>query len=101
MIAQRLIETARAAGVSIEVDGPDLIVEADRNLPDELIAELRAHKAEVIAFLLPRPAAVRIETGAPSRLVDHQSEALGKPVLRHAPVTLPTWLIALVSAVPC
>ena len=75
MIAERLIETAKAAGLSIEVDGPDLIVEADHSPPDELIAELRVHKAEVIAFLLPRPAA------APSRPEDHQSEALGEPVL--------------------
>ena len=55
MIAQRLIEDARAAGLSIEVDGGDLIVEADCELPAELLAELRQHKAEVIAFLRPPP----------------------------------------------
>ena len=53
MIAQRLIEDARAAGFSIEVDGGDLIVEADRNPPAELLIELREHKAELIAFLIP------------------------------------------------
>ena len=55
MIAQRLIEDARAAGLSMEVDGSDLIVEADRDPPAELLAELRQHKAEVIAFLRPPP----------------------------------------------
>jgi hypothetical protein len=53
MIAQRLIEDARAAGLSMEVDGSDLIVEADRDPPADLLAELRQHKAEVIAFLRP------------------------------------------------
>src|SRR5260370_10125625 len=51
MNAHRLIEDVRAAGFSIEVDGGDLIVEADRDPPSELVAELRAHKAELIAFL--------------------------------------------------
>jgi hypothetical protein len=54
MNAHRLIEDVRAAGISIEVDGGDLIVEADRDPPPELVAELRAHKAEVIAFLTNR-----------------------------------------------
>jgi hypothetical protein len=53
MIAQRLIEDARAAGLSMEVEGGDLIVEADRDPPPELLAELRQHKAELIAFLIP------------------------------------------------
>lgn len=68
MIAQRLIEDARAFGLSIEVDGADLIIEADRDPPDELITELRVHKAEVIAFLLPQPGI-------------HQTAAVGAPVL--------------------
>jgi hypothetical protein len=57
MIAQRLIEDARAAGLSMEVEGGDLIVEADCDPPPELLAELRQHKAEVIAFLVPPPPA--------------------------------------------
>jgi hypothetical protein len=54
MIAQRLIEDARAAGLSIEVDGGDLIVETDGDPPPSLLAELRQHKAEVIALLRPQ-----------------------------------------------
>jgi hypothetical protein len=57
MIAQRLIEDARAAGLSMEVDGGDLIVEADRDPPPELLAELREHKAELIELLKPTPPA--------------------------------------------
>jgi hypothetical protein len=56
MTAQRLIEDARAAGFSIEVDGGDLIVEADGDPPLDLIAALRENKAELIAFLKPPPA---------------------------------------------
>jgi hypothetical protein len=52
MIALRLIEEARAAGCSIEVEDGDLVVEADRDPPAELIASLRQHKAELIAALL-------------------------------------------------
>src|SRR5438270_12042360 len=53
MIAQRLIEDARAAGLSIEVEGADLIVEADCEMPPDLLASLRQHKAELIAALVP------------------------------------------------
>jgi hypothetical protein len=52
MIAHRLIN-ARAAGCSIEVEDGDLVVEADRDPPAELIASLRRYKAELIAALLP------------------------------------------------
>ena len=52
MIAQRLIEDARAAGLSIEVEGADLIVEADCEMPPDLLASLRQHKAELIAVLV-------------------------------------------------
>src|SRR5436190_20535195 len=55
MIAHRLIEDARAAGLSIEVEGGDLIVEADRDPPAELLAELRQHKAELISVLATPP----------------------------------------------
>jgi hypothetical protein len=53
MNAHRLIEDARAAGLSFEVVGEDLIVETDRDPPPELLAELRQHKAALIAFLAP------------------------------------------------
>lgn len=67
MIARRLIEDARAAGLSIEVDGADLIVEADGDPPADLLAQLREHKAELIAVLSgddPEERAAIIEEGA-------------------------------------
>jgi hypothetical protein len=51
MSAARLLETARAAGLHFEVEGADLIVEADYDPPPELITELRQHKQELIAAL--------------------------------------------------
>ena len=70
MIAQRLIEDARAAGLSMEVEDGDLIVEADCEMPLDLLASLRQHKAEVITALTPAPAddfedrAALVECGA-------------------------------------
>lgn len=52
MNTARLLETARAAGLSLEVAGGNLVVEADDDPPPELIDELRQHKAELIAVLL-------------------------------------------------
>ena len=54
MNAQLLIENARAAGLSFEIVGADLFVETTRDPPPELLAELRQHKAELIAFLTPQ-----------------------------------------------
>ena len=51
--AARLFETARAAGLSIEVDGADLVIETDRAIPPDLLDDLRQHKAELIAVLVP------------------------------------------------
>jgi hypothetical protein len=51
--AARLLETARAAGLPLLIDGENLILEADwgRELPTELIAELRERKAELMVVL--------------------------------------------------
>jgi hypothetical protein len=54
MNAAHLLKNARAAGLSLEIDGENLIVEADRDLPAELIAELREHKTELMAILSRR-----------------------------------------------
>jgi hypothetical protein len=53
MTAARLLETCRAAGLSLDIQGNDLFVEFDRDPPAGLIAELRQHKAELIAALAP------------------------------------------------
>jgi hypothetical protein len=54
MNATRLLERARAVGLSLEVEGDNLIVEADLDLDPELMTELRQHKAELMAILSPQ-----------------------------------------------
>jgi hypothetical protein len=67
MIALLLIEDARAAGCSIKVEDGDLVVEADRDPPAELIASLRPHKAELIAALtLSKATSTDFAAGSPT-----------------------------------
>ena len=54
MNATRLLERARAVGLSLEVEGDNPIVEADLDLDPELMTELRQHKAELMAILSPQ-----------------------------------------------
>jgi hypothetical protein len=84
--AARLLETARAAGLSLLIEGENLIVEADGDLPAELIAELREHKAELMVVLSggdpeltpeptetaisPQPRQQHVSRGDPVRLHD-------------------------------
>ncbi len=56
MIAAELIRTVEQAGGHLEPDGDGLVVEAPKPLPEPIMTELRAHKAEVIDFLT-RPVA--------------------------------------------
>src|SRR5262245_5196670 len=51
MSGRQLIEVATRAGLALTVNGPDLLVEADSDIPEALLAELRSHKPEVIAAL--------------------------------------------------
>ncbi len=56
MLAADLIRTVERAGGHLEPDGDGLVVEAPEPLPEPIMTELRAHKAEVIDFLT-RPVA--------------------------------------------
>jgi hypothetical protein len=51
MTAQQAIHTAARAGVSIAVDGTDLVLEAATDIPGDIIRELKRHKAEIVALL--------------------------------------------------
>jgi hypothetical protein len=57
MNATTLLDACRAAGVMLQIDGENLVVETDRDPPPDLIAELREHKRELIAVLSPQVAA--------------------------------------------
>lgn len=48
-----ILNRTRAAGVSIRTDSVDLMLEAARRPPDEIIEALSSHKAEIIALLRP------------------------------------------------
>lgn len=51
MIARRTLETARAAGIKIELDGTDLLLWAELQPPADVLDALSHHKAEVVALL--------------------------------------------------
>src|SRR3954452_9049565 len=100
MIARRLIEDARAAGLSIEVDGADLIVEADCDPPPELLAELRQHKAELIALLSRdncRPQEVEAIDILAEALVLHDGRCLHRFHACKVPAAVPPHVTALID----
>jgi hypothetical protein len=49
--ALALIDVALAEGLTLGVEGGNLVVEVDHDPPDELLAQLREHKAAIIAVL--------------------------------------------------
>jgi len=51
MLAAELIRAVEQAGGHLEPDGADLVVEAPGPLPEPIMVELRAHKAEVLVVL--------------------------------------------------
>ncbi len=51
MMAVDLIRAVEQAGGHLEPDGDDLVVEAPEPLPESIMIELRAHKAEVLVAL--------------------------------------------------
>ena len=51
MLAADLIRTVERAGGHLEPDGDGLVVKAPEPLPESIMVELRARKAEVIDFL--------------------------------------------------
>jgi hypothetical protein len=53
MSAVEALKAARAAGVSIAVDGDDLVVEASAPPPDAVLDALALNKADIIALLRP------------------------------------------------
>jgi hypothetical protein len=84
MSARQLIDTAAKAGLSVMVDGPDLVVEADGQIPEALLADLRSHKPELIAELARTGAPPANE--APARFSDlYETEAdYARALLRYA-----------------
>lgn len=67
--ARSLLRAARAIGLSLDIAGDDLVIEADRDPPAALLAELQRHKAELLALLkedqAERAAIVEYDGGMP------------------------------------
>lgn len=51
MKAAELLKRAQKMGVSVFIDGADLVLRAPTQLPTDFIEELRRHKAEIRTFL--------------------------------------------------
>ena len=70
--AQKIVEAARIYGGVLTLVGDKLRYRFDRHPPAELVAEMKSHKAELIAFLR-RPAPYGLPTNGghfmPSALV--------------------------------
>ena len=55
MSAAQALSAARAAGIHLEVDGNDLLLEAASEPPAVVLDELSRHKTEIVAVLRPGP----------------------------------------------
>ena len=51
--AADILERARAAGISVTIDGDNLVLEAPTPPSADVLAALRNHKADIIALLTP------------------------------------------------
>ena len=50
MSTRQVLERVHAAGITVAVEGAKLVVEGDE-LPDDILADLRRHKPELLALL--------------------------------------------------
>jgi hypothetical protein len=97
MSALPLIEAVQRAGGAITIRGDRLLLSAPEPLPENLLQELRAHKAEVIDHLQPvrgterekRPAAVMASRETPSETVAVWSDGVALLRGMTAPRTYP------------
>ena len=64
MSVHQVLRAASDAGISLRVDGPDLVVEADNDIPEALLDELRRCKPQLITALTEGDAA---KPGRPAR----------------------------------
>jgi hypothetical protein len=55
MTAEEVLTRAQALGVTVSVDGPDLVVRCEAGLPTDLVEELRQHKSELLFLLANDP----------------------------------------------
>ena len=61
MSAVEALEAARSAGVSVGIDGGDLVLQASAPAPPAVLAALSRHKAAIVALLRPPSPALLAE----------------------------------------
>ena len=79
MQAAELVRAVERAGGHLEPDGDGLMVEAPEPLPEPIMAELRAHKAEVINFLtrpIARVVLLAVPAGMPEAWIQGAADLL-------------------------
>ena len=88
MIAADLIRNVEQAGGHLEPDGDGLVVEAPKPLPESIMTELRAHKAEVINFLT-RPVAKVVLLHCPPGVPEAWTQGVADLLAMSRPASCP------------
>ncbi len=90
MLAADLIRIVEQAGGHLEPDGDGLMVAAPEPLPEPIMTELRAHKAEVIDFLtrpIARVVLLAVPPGVPETWTQGMADLLAMERLAAAAST--------------
>ncbi len=88
MQAAELIRIVGQAGGPLEPDGDSLLVEAPEPLPEPIMTELRAHKAEVIDFLT-RPVARVVLLHCPPGVPETWTQGMADLLAMACPASCP------------
>ncbi len=88
MQAAELIRIVGQAGGHLEPDGDSLLVEAPEPLPEPIMTELRAHKAEVIDFLT-RPVARVVLLHCPPGVPETWTQGMADLLAMACPASCP------------
>ncbi len=100
MQAAELIRAVERAGGHLEPDGDGLVVEAPAPLPEPIMTELRAHKAEVIDFP-NRPVARVVLLHCPPGVPEAWTQGVADLLAMACPVSCPAerWVVLREDAV--
>ena len=85
MSAAEVLELARAAGISVMIDGDDLVLESPIPPPPDVLDALRNHRADIIALVTPGAGNSRTD-GSSVSPATVPSEAKAKPNSATTPV---------------
>ncbi len=72
MNATAILEKRTELGVSVELDGPDIICEPGSRIPDELKPEIRQHKQEIVGLLHRRAYKLHFPKGTPRKVEEQE-----------------------------